>query len=95
MSVVSGLHGLLKNSSKKQYISKQQTDKILQLQKQEVQLLGENKRQELMFHYIRIEDMVPENHLLRLVDKYIDFGFIRCVGVMCGVKPTKYILDHL
>jgi hypothetical protein len=29
-----------------------------------------------MFHYVRMEDMVPENHLLRLVDKYVDFSFI-------------------
>ena len=35
---------------------------------------GENKSQEPMFHYIRIEDMVPENDLLRLVDKYISEG---------------------
>jgi transposase len=30
-----------------------------------------------MFYYVRMEDMVPENHLLRLIDKYIDLGFIR------------------
>jgi len=51
-----------------------------------VQLLGENKRQEPMFHYIRIEDMVPENHLLRLVDKYIDFSFIR--------EKVKHLYSH-
>ena len=49
-------------------------------------MLGENKRQEPMFHYIRIEDMVPENHLLRLVDKYIDFSFIR--------KKVKHLYSH-
>lgn len=40
-------------------------------------MIGEKQRQEPMFYYVRIEDMVPENHLLRLVDKYIDLGFIR------------------
>ena len=30
-----------------------------------------------MFYYIRMEDIVPEGHLLRLVDQHIDFGFIR------------------
>ena len=49
-------------------------------------MLGENKRQEPMFHYIRIEDMVPENHLLRLVDKYIDFSFIR--------KKVQHLYSH-
>ena len=27
--------------------------------------------------YFRLEDQVPENHLLRLVDKHINFGFVR------------------
>lgn len=40
-------------------------------------MLGENKKQEAMFYHIRMEDMVPENHLLRLIDKHIDFSFIR------------------
>ncbi len=52
----------------------------------EVQLLGENQRQEPMFHYVRIEDMIPENHLLRLVDKYIDFSFIR--------EKVKHLYSH-
>lgn len=40
-------------------------------------MIGEKQRHEPMFYYVRMEDMVPENHLLRLVDKYIDLGFIR------------------
>ena len=40
-------------------------------------LLGEKPRSEPMFYYIRMEDIVPENHLLRLINKYIDFSFIR------------------
>jgi len=42
-----------------------------------VQLLGEKQRSEPMFYYVRMEDIVPDDHLLRLVDKYIDFSFIR------------------
>jgi transposase len=30
-----------------------------------------------MFYYVRLDEMVPEGHLLRLVDEHIDFGFIR------------------
>ncbi|MHB8881308.1 MAG: IS1182 family transposase [Thermodesulfovibrionales bacterium] len=40
-------------------------------------LLGENQRKEPMFYYVRIEDMIPENHLLRLVDKHVSLDFIR------------------
>jgi len=43
----------------------------------EVQLLGEKQRSEPMFYYVRMEDLVPEGHLLRLVDQYIDLGFIK------------------
>lgn len=30
-----------------------------------------------MFYYVRMEDIIPEDHLLRLIDKHIDFRFIR------------------
>ena len=40
-------------------------------------MLGENRRREQMFYYVRMEDIVPEDHLLRLVDKHIDLSFIR------------------
>jgi transposase len=30
-----------------------------------------------LFNYTRLEDRVPENHLLRLIDKHISFGFVR------------------
>ena len=30
-----------------------------------------------MFHYFQIEDLVPEDHILRLIDKAVDFSFIR------------------
>lgn len=40
-------------------------------------MLGEKKRNEQMFYYVRVEEMVPEGHLLRLIDEHIDFRFIR------------------
>jgi transposase len=40
-------------------------------------LLGENQRKEPMFYYVRMEEMVPEDHLLRGIDKHIDFSFIQ------------------
>ena len=39
-------------------------------------MMGHHTRSESLFYYFRLEDQVPGNHLLRLVDKHIDFGFI-------------------
>ena len=30
-----------------------------------------------MFYYFRLEDQIPENHLLRLIDKHVSFEFVR------------------
>ncbi len=38
---------------------------------------GHHSRSESLFYYFRIEDQVPENHLLRLVDRYVSFDFVR------------------
>ncbi len=40
-------------------------------------MMGQQTRSESLFYYFRIEDHIPEGHLLRLVDRHIDFGFIR------------------
>ena len=40
-------------------------------------MMGQHARSESLFYYFRLEDQVPEHHLLRLVDKHIDFGFVR------------------
>src|SRR6202789_2242504 len=40
-------------------------------------MMGQHARSESLFYYFRLEDQVSENHLLRLVDKHIDFGFVR------------------
>ncbi len=39
--------------------------------------MGRHARSESLFYYFRLEDQVPENHLLRLIDKHIDFGFVQ------------------
>ncbi|OLS33313.1 hypothetical protein [Bacillus sp. MRMR6] len=28
------------------------------------------------FEFVTIDDLVPDNHLLRLIDKHIDFSFL-------------------
>lgn len=40
-------------------------------------MLGENKKEEKLFYYFRPEELIPENHILRLVDRHVDFSFIR------------------
>src|SRR5260370_538495 len=40
-------------------------------------MMGQHSRWEALFYYFRLEDQVPENHLLRLIDKHISFEFVR------------------
>ena len=40
-------------------------------------MMGQHTRSESLFYYFRLEDQVPESHLLRLIDQHIDFGFVR------------------
>ena len=40
-------------------------------------MMGHHSRSESLFYYFRLEDQVPENHLLRLIDRHVDFEFIR------------------
>ncbi len=37
---------------------------------------GSHDRSEALFYYFRLDDQVPENHLLRLIDKHISFAFV-------------------
>jgi hypothetical protein len=39
-------------------------------------MMGHHARSEALFYYFRLEDQVPENHLLRLIDKHISFEFV-------------------
>ena len=40
-------------------------------------MMGQHTRSESMFYYFRLEDQVPEGHLLRMIDLHIDFSFVR------------------
>src|ERR1035441_9244278 len=42
-----------------------------------VLMMGQHTRSESLFYYFRLEDHVPENHLLRLIDRHISFAFVR------------------
>jgi transposase len=40
-------------------------------------MMGRHERSEALFYYFRLEDQVPETHLLRLIEKHISFAFVR------------------
>jgi transposase len=40
-------------------------------------MMGQHDRSESLFYYFRLEDHVPENHLLRLIDRHVSLDFIR------------------
>src|SRR5882762_9021398 len=40
-------------------------------------MMGQHDRSEALFYYFRLEDQVPETHLLRLIEKHISFAFVR------------------
>jgi transposase len=40
-------------------------------------MMGQHDRSESLFYYFRIEDQVPQNHLLRCIDRYVSFDFVR------------------
>jgi transposase len=40
-------------------------------------MMGQHDRSEALFYYLRLEDQVPETHLLRLIERHISFAFVR------------------
>src|SRR5215472_15402131 len=40
-------------------------------------MMGHQPREESLFYSFRLEDQIPETHLLRLIDRYVDFSFVR------------------
>jgi len=40
-------------------------------------MMGQQPRTESLFYYFRLEEQIPADHLLRLIDCYVDFSFVR------------------
>jgi len=40
-------------------------------------MMGQQPREECLFYSFRLEDQIPETHLLRLIDRHVDFSFVR------------------
>jgi hypothetical protein len=43
----------------------------------EMNMIRKSVQKQLKLEFISIEDMVPEDHLLRMIDRNMDFGFVR------------------
>ncbi len=40
-------------------------------------MIGQQPRTESLFYCFRLEEQIPADHLLRLIDGYVDFSFVR------------------
>jgi transposase len=40
-------------------------------------MMGQQPRTDSLFYYFRLEEQIPEDHLLRLLDRHVDFSFVR------------------
>ena len=40
-------------------------------------MMGQQTRTESLFYYFRLEDQIPEDHLLRLIDQHVGLSFVR------------------
>jgi len=40
-------------------------------------MMGKQQRTRSLFYYFRPEDQIPNDHLLRLINRHIDFSYVR------------------
>src|SRR5215467_13165620 len=40
-------------------------------------MMGQQARTDSLFYYFRLEDQIPDDHLLKRLDRFIDLGFVR------------------
>lgn len=40
-------------------------------------MMGQQPRTDSLFYYFRLEDQIPNDHLLKRLDRFIDFAFVR------------------
>jgi transposase len=40
-------------------------------------MMGQQPRTESLFYYFRLEDQIPKDHLLRMIDERVDLSFVR------------------
>ena len=40
-------------------------------------MIGKNEREDEVFCYFRLDSLIPDDHILRLIDRHVDFSFVR------------------
>lgn len=40
-------------------------------------MMGQQPRSDSLFYYFRLEDQIPDDHLLKRLERFLDFGFVR------------------
>lgn len=40
-------------------------------------MIGERNKEEKLFYHLRPEELIPKDHILRLIDRYVEFSFLR------------------
>ena len=40
-------------------------------------MMGQQRRTDSLFYYFLLEDQIPDDHLLKRLDRFFDFGFVR------------------
>ena len=58
-----------------------------------LRMMGHQARGESLFYYFKLEDQVPENHLLRLIDRHVNFEFIRAKLKKCYSDAGRPAID--
>ena len=74
-------------------------------------MMGQRTRSESPFYFFRLEDHVPENHLLRLIDRHIRLAFVRetvrpsidpelllrilLIGYLYGITSERKLVEEL
>ena len=56
-------------------------------------MMGQQPRTDSLFYYFRLEDQIPNDYLLKRLDRFIDFGFVR-ERWFCG-RDMKMNSGHL
>ncbi len=51
-------------------------------------MMGQQSRKESLFYYFRLEDQIPETHLLWLIDRYVDFSSKKIVAGDATISPS-------
>jgi hypothetical protein len=51
-------------------------------------MMGGQSKTESLFYYFRLEEQIPEDHLLRMLDRYIDFSSCANGSKASTVRPV-------